>query len=46
VVLVSGEPPVGFAAVDIVDDAPHLRQLSVVPSSGRQGRGTALVTAV
>ena len=46
VVFVSGEPPVGFASVDIVDDAPHLRQLSVVPSSGRQGRGTALVTAV
>ena len=46
VVLVAGEPPVGFASVDIVDDAAHLRQLSVVPSSGRQGRGAALVTAV
>jgi GNAT superfamily N-acetyltransferase len=46
VVLVSGTPPVGFACVERVDGAAHLWQLSVHPSAGRQGRGTALVEAV
>jgi GNAT superfamily N-acetyltransferase len=46
VVLVSGRPPVGFASVLIVDGEAHLWQLSVHPSSGRQGRGRALLEAV
>jgi GNAT superfamily N-acetyltransferase len=46
VILVAGDPPVGFACVEIVDDAAHLRQLSVLPSFGRRGIGTALVRAV
>jgi len=45
VVLVTGEPPVGFASVGIVDGAAHIWQLSVLPASGRHGRGTALVEA-
>jgi GNAT superfamily N-acetyltransferase len=46
VVLVLGEPPVGFASVGIVDGDAHLRQLSVEPRESRRGRGTALLTAV
>ncbi|HLI73790.1 MAG TPA: GNAT family N-acetyltransferase [Acidimicrobiales bacterium] len=46
VVFVSGEPPVGFACVEVVDGDAHLWQLSVLPQAGRQGRGTALVGAV
>ncbi len=45
-VLVTGDPPVGFACVDIVDGAAHLWQLSVDPTHGRRGLGTALVEAV
>jgi len=46
VVLVSGDPAVGFACVEVVDGAAHLWQLSVHPSESRRGRGSALVTAV
>ena len=46
IVLVSGDPPVGFASVEIVDGAAHLSQLSVLPSASRRGRGSALLTAV
>jgi GNAT superfamily N-acetyltransferase len=46
VVLAAGDPPVGFACVDVVDGAAHLWQLSVLPSAGRRGLGTALVEAV
>ena len=46
IVLVSGDPPVGFASVEIVDGAAHLSQLSVHPSASRRGRGSALLTAV
>ncbi len=46
VVLVSGDPPVGFACVGIVDAVAHLWQLSVDPSASRRGRGSALVLAV
>ncbi len=46
VVLVAGEPPVGFACVELVDDAAHLWQLSVHPGAGRRGLGTSLVEAV
>jgi GNAT superfamily N-acetyltransferase len=45
-VLAAGDPPVGFACVDLVDGAAHLWQLSVVPSAGRRGLGTSLVEAV
>jgi len=40
------DPALGFASVGEVDGAAHLWQLSVLPSAGRQGRGTALVSAV
>lgn len=46
VVLVSGDPPLGFASVETVDRAAHIWQISVHPSHDRQGRGTALVMAV
>ena len=46
VVFVSGEPPLGFACVDIVDGLPHIWQLSVDPRAGRQGRGASLIEAV
>ena len=46
VVLVSGNPAREFACVDVVDGVAHLWQLSVHPSSGRQGIGRALVEAV
>jgi GNAT superfamily N-acetyltransferase len=45
-VLLSGDPPVGFASVKIVDGVAHLWQLSVHPSGSRQGRGSTWVTAV
>ena len=45
-VLVTGEPPVGFACVDMVDGIPHLWQLSVHPEHARRGLGRALVEAV
>ena len=42
VVFVSGEPPVGFACVEIVDGLAHIWQLSVLQSKGRQGLGARL----
>ncbi|MFI9386890.1 GNAT family N-acetyltransferase [Kutzneria sp. NPDC052558] len=45
-VLVVGRPPVGFAYVGEVDDGLHLHQLAVHPDHGRQGLGTALLSAV
>jgi GNAT superfamily N-acetyltransferase len=45
-VLVAGDPPVGFASVQILDGGAHLSLLAVLPSSGRHGIGTALVMAV
>lgn len=44
-VLVVGEPAVGFAWVDEVDGAAHLHELSVLPSAMRQGYGTRLLEA-
>ena len=44
-VLVAGEPPVGFACVELVDGGPHIRQLSVHPDHARQGVGRSLVEA-
>ncbi len=46
VVLVSGDPAVGFACVEVVDGAAHLRQLSVHPSQSRRGHGSASAAAV
>lgn len=46
IVFVSGDPPVGFASVEVIDGVAHLGQLSVLPSASRQGRGSALVSAV
>src|SRR5579863_940652 len=46
IVLVAGEPVIGFASVEIVDGNAHLWQLSVLPSASGRGTGTALVEAV
>jgi GNAT superfamily N-acetyltransferase len=46
VVLVAGDPPVGFIRIDrLADGAAHLEQLAVHPHHGRQGIGRALVLA-
>ncbi|MBM7805066.1 GNAT superfamily N-acetyltransferase [Geodermatophilus bullaregiensis] len=45
-VLVAGRPVVGFAVLERVDRDVHLEQLSVRPSAGRRGVGTALLEAV
>ena len=44
-ILVTGRPPIGFAALDEVDGRAHLAELSVHPDHGRRGLGTALLTA-
>jgi len=44
-VLVTGDPPVGFVCVGLVDGLPHIWQLSVHPDHGRRGLGRALVQA-
>jgi GNAT superfamily N-acetyltransferase len=44
-VLVAGDPPVGFARIDLVDGLAHLEQLSVHPDAARRGIGTALLIA-
>ena len=43
--LVAGDPAVGFVHVVEIDGHAHLDQISVLPSAGRQGVGTALVRA-
>ena len=40
-----GDPPVGFVCVELVDGAPHIWQLSVLPEHGRRGVGRALLQA-
>jgi GNAT superfamily N-acetyltransferase len=45
VVLVSGDPPVGFARIDLVAGEAYLSQLSVHPSAMRRGVGSALLEA-
>lgn len=45
-VLVAGDPPVGYARMEVVDGRAHLEGLSVRPSSMRRGIGSALVNAV
>jgi GNAT superfamily N-acetyltransferase len=44
-VLVCGDPPVGLARIDRIDDTAHLEQLSVHPDSARRGIGRALLRA-
>jgi len=43
--VVSGDPPVGYARVEILDGQAHLESLSVRPKFMRQRRGTELVKA-
>ncbi|TWD83181.1 acetyltransferase (GNAT) family protein [Kribbella amoyensis] len=38
--------PVGFVLVKLIDGAAHVEQVSVHPSSARQGRGRALIDTV
>ena len=42
----SGQEIVGYAALELVDGQSHLEQLSVRPSVGRHGVGTALLEHV
>lgn len=44
-VLVTGDPPVGSARLQVLDGLAHLEQLSVHPRLARQGFGTALLVA-
>jgi GNAT superfamily N-acetyltransferase len=44
-ILVVGDPAVGFASLDEVDGAAHLEQISVLPDHGRSGHGAALLEA-
>ncbi len=46
VVFVAGDPPLGFASVEIVDGLAHLCQIAVLPSAGRRGLGKDLVARV
>ena len=43
--LVSGDPPAGYARIEVVDGRAHLEGLSVRPRFMRQGRGSELVRA-
>lgn len=44
-VLVAGDPPVGFARLELKAGEAYLDQLAVHPSSMREGIGTALLDA-
>jgi ribosomal protein S18 acetylase RimI-like enzyme len=44
-VLVSGDPPIGFVRIIELDGLAHLEQLSVHPLHGKRGVGTALLAA-
>jgi len=44
-VLVVGDPPMGFVCVELVDGIPHVWQLAVDPDHGRQGLGRSLMEA-
>lgn len=44
-VLVAGRPPVGLAALTVLDGDAHLEQIAVRPDHGRRGVGTALLEA-
>jgi GNAT superfamily N-acetyltransferase len=43
--MVTGDPPVGFVCVELVDGVPHIWQLAVHPDHGRRGLGRSLVDA-
>lgn len=43
--LVSGDPPAGYARIELVDGRAHLEGLSVRPRFMRHGRGSELVQA-
>ena len=45
-VLAAGRPPVGFAALTLVDGGVHLEELAVDPAFGRRGVGSALLEGV
>jgi len=42
---VSGDPPVGFAWLNLMCGEPHIEELAVLQSAGRRGLGKALVEA-
>jgi ribosomal protein S18 acetylase RimI-like enzyme len=44
-VLVVGEPPLGFVCLETVDGLPHIWQVAVDPDHGRRGLGRALLEA-
>jgi GNAT superfamily N-acetyltransferase len=44
-VLVAGDPPIGFARLEQVDGQAHLEQLAVDPRHARQGVGSRLLQA-
>ncbi len=44
-VLVVGDPAVGFVCIELVYGIPHIWQLAVLPEHGRQGYGRALMEA-
>lgn len=44
-VLVSGDPPVGFAWLNLVCGGAHIEELAVLQSAGRRGLGRALLEA-
>ncbi|MEQ4517917.1 GNAT family N-acetyltransferase [Pseudarthrobacter sp. B907] len=44
-ILVAGNPPVGFARIDEVDGQAHLEQVSVHPDAAGRGIGRSLVQA-
>jgi GNAT superfamily N-acetyltransferase len=46
ILLVAGDPPVGFAQLLDLEGRAHLEQISVVPEHGRQGVGAALLEEV
>jgi GNAT superfamily N-acetyltransferase len=45
-ILVTGDPPAGFAAIVELDGHPHLEQISVQASQVRGGIGSRLLTEV
>jgi hypothetical protein len=45
-ILVTGDPPIAFAAVTSLDGHPHLEQISVQAGQGGQGVGSLLLDEV
>jgi GNAT superfamily N-acetyltransferase len=40
------DQPVGFVAVEQVDEHPHIQELDIHPDHGRRGLGAAMIEAV